>query len=61
VSPLRYELGFYTPEDDILHSQHLKISNLPQRVSLRARTGAEMRDALPAKLASYKLVVLCYA
>jgi hypothetical protein len=21
VSPVRYELGFYTPEDDILHSQ----------------------------------------
>jgi hypothetical protein len=20
VSPVRYELGFYTPEDDILHS-----------------------------------------
>jgi hypothetical protein len=22
MSPVRYELGFYTPEDDILHSHH---------------------------------------
>jgi hypothetical protein len=24
VSPVRYELGFYIPEDDILHSHYLE-------------------------------------
>jgi hypothetical protein len=24
VSPVKYELGFYIPEDDILHSHRLK-------------------------------------
>jgi hypothetical protein len=28
VSPVRYELGFYIPEDDILHSHCVNISNL---------------------------------
>jgi hypothetical protein len=28
VSPVRYELGFYIPEDDILHSHRRETSNL---------------------------------
>jgi hypothetical protein len=28
VSPVRYEMGFYIPEDDILHSHSVKTSNL---------------------------------
>jgi hypothetical protein len=28
VSPVRYELGFYIPEDGILHSQSRKTPNL---------------------------------
>jgi hypothetical protein len=27
VSPVKYELGFYIPEDDILHSQFCKNLN----------------------------------
>jgi hypothetical protein len=29
VSPVRYELGFYIPEDGILYSHRRKTSNLP--------------------------------
>jgi hypothetical protein len=29
VSPVRYELGFYTAEDDILHVRFLRISSAP--------------------------------
>jgi hypothetical protein len=28
VSPVKYELGFYIPEDGILHSHRVKSSNL---------------------------------
>jgi hypothetical protein len=28
VSPMKYELGLYIPEDDILHSTAVKTSNL---------------------------------
>jgi hypothetical protein len=28
VSPVKYELGFYIPEDDIFHSHAVKTSNL---------------------------------
>jgi hypothetical protein len=28
VSPVRLELGFYIPEDDILHSDHRETSRL---------------------------------
>jgi hypothetical protein len=31
VSPVKYELGFYIPEDGILHSHCHKTSNLIQR------------------------------
>jgi hypothetical protein len=37
VSPVRYELGFYIPEDGILHShcrEHLKSYTVPDDVSV---------------------------
>jgi hypothetical protein len=30
VSPVKYDLGFYIPGDDILHSDAVKTSNLTQ-------------------------------
>jgi hypothetical protein len=32
VFPVRYELGFYIPEDGILHSTAVKTSNLPKSI-----------------------------
>jgi hypothetical protein len=44
VSPVRFELGFYIPEDDILHSHrrenfesYIQISNLTDGTSFMAR------------------------
>jgi hypothetical protein len=34
MSPVKYELGFYIPEDDILHSPPVKTSNLTSLVSV---------------------------
>jgi hypothetical protein len=31
VSPVKYELGFYIPEDDILHSHRVETSNLTKK------------------------------
>jgi hypothetical protein len=39
VSPVRYELGFYVPEDDILHS--------PRRENLRAYISQEKYPERP--------------
>jgi hypothetical protein len=38
VSPVKYELGFYIPEDDILHSPTVKTSNL---ISSRRAQGGD--------------------
>jgi hypothetical protein len=40
VSPVKYELGFYIPEDDILHSD--------RRENLKSYTGPLPGDGSPA-------------
>jgi hypothetical protein len=46
VSPVRYELGFYIPEDDILHNhrrEHLKsYIVLPTAISCRLYTNSDV-------------------
>jgi hypothetical protein len=50
VSPVRYELGFYIPEDDILHS-HCR-ENLKSYIALTGWTLLWRRNVSPVK---YKL------
>jgi hypothetical protein len=45
VSPVRYELGFYIPEDDILHSY--------RRENLKSYIACEDDHSLPASLLFY--------
>jgi hypothetical protein len=40
VSPVRYELGFYIPEDDILHS-HCRENLKPYKCDVRGITSPE--------------------
>jgi hypothetical protein len=44
VSPVRYELGFYIPEDDILHSH--RRGNLRSYIAL---TGWALRNESPVR------------
>jgi hypothetical protein len=37
VSPVKYELGFYIPEDDVLHNQAVKTANLTSVMIIRER------------------------
>jgi hypothetical protein len=39
VSPVKYEVGFYTPEDDILHSHRRE--NLKSYIALTGLTVAK--------------------
>jgi hypothetical protein len=50
VSPVSYELGFYTPEDDILHSHRRE--NLKSYIALTGCTLLRRRNVSPVK---YKL------
>jgi hypothetical protein len=45
--PLRYELGFYIPEDGILHSHRRE--NLKSYVALTGWTLLKRRNAFPVK------------
>jgi hypothetical protein len=56
VSPLRYELGIYIPEDDILHSHHRETSILTfgrylsflqyRNIGVRSRPGGRCGSAV---------------
>jgi hypothetical protein len=39
VSPVKYELGFYIPEDDILHSDLTKLPRVTPILILHEQTG----------------------
>jgi hypothetical protein len=48
VSPVKYELGFYIPEDDILHShrrEDLRICTLPQMLTAMVDIRKNMQPA----------------
>jgi hypothetical protein len=47
VSPVRYELGLYIPEDDILHSHHRE--NLKSYIALTGWTLQRRRNVSPVK------------
>jgi hypothetical protein len=47
VSPVKYELGFYIPEDDILHS-HRRV-NLKSYIALTGWTLQRRRNVSPVK------------
>jgi hypothetical protein len=47
VSPVRYELGFYIPEDDILHT-HCR-ENLKSYIALIGWTLLRRRNVSPVK------------
>jgi hypothetical protein len=47
VSPVKYELGYYIPEDDILHS-HCR-ENLKSYIALTSWTLQWRRDVSPVK------------
>jgi hypothetical protein len=47
VSPVKYELGFYIPEDAILHS-HCR-GNLKSYIALTARSLERRRNVSPVK------------
>jgi hypothetical protein len=47
VSPVKYELGFYIPEDDILHS-HCR-ENLKSYIALTGRSLYRRRNVSPVK------------
>jgi hypothetical protein len=47
VSPMRYELGFYTPEDVILHSHRRE--NLKSYIVLTSWTLLQRRNVFPVK------------
>jgi hypothetical protein len=47
VSPVRYELGFYVPEDDILHS-HCR-ENLKPYIALTGSALYRRRNVSPVK------------
>jgi hypothetical protein len=52
VSPLKYELGLYIPEDDILHSHHRE--NLKSYIALPGWTLKRRLNVSPLK---YELVL----
>jgi hypothetical protein len=47
VSPVKYKLGIYIPEDDILHSHHRE--NLKSYIALTASTLQRRRNVSPVK------------
>jgi hypothetical protein len=47
VSPVKYELGFYIPEDDILHSHRRE--NLKSYIALTGWTLLQRRKVSPVK------------
>jgi hypothetical protein len=47
VSPVKYELGFYIPEDDILHSHRRE--NLKSYIALTGWTLQQRRNVSPVK------------
>jgi hypothetical protein len=47
VSPVKYELGFYIPEDDILHSH--RRGNLKSYIALTGWTLQWRRNVSPVK------------
>jgi hypothetical protein len=47
VSPLRYELSFYIPEDGILHSQHRE--NIKSYMALTGWTAWQRGNASPVR------------
>jgi hypothetical protein len=47
VSPVKYELGFYIPEDDILHSHRRE--NLKSYIALTGWTLQHRRNVYPVK------------
>jgi hypothetical protein len=56
VSPVKYELGFYIPDDDILHShrrENLKSTRFNPFIALVSRLSARsLRSAVPDILGS---------
>jgi hypothetical protein len=56
VSPVRYELGFYIPEDGILHSHRRETSSLTlENVDTFRKCGSIMSN----KLTKHKVFVDC--
>jgi hypothetical protein len=54
VSPVKYELGSYIPEDGILHSH--RCENLRSYIALTGRTLYRRRNVSPVK---YELGFIC--
>jgi hypothetical protein len=47
VSPVKYELGFYLPEDTILHGHHRE--NLKSYIALTGSARQRRRNVFPVK------------
>jgi hypothetical protein len=49
VSPVKYELGFYIPEDDVLHGHRREISNLARNEKFIRNYILIIRGAIPSR------------
>jgi hypothetical protein len=69
VSPVKYELGSYIPEDDVLHS-HCRVNlksyilpssclEIPQRPSVKCR-GASLHSILAATECTDSAAIMCH-
>jgi hypothetical protein len=57
MPPVRYELGFYIPEDDILHRHRLETSNRT-RLYVAADCASQLCDSVTKVGASFCFAVM---